>query len=570
MTSPPPEMEPTEPDRDTSSRDRRRHPSPALRAKKAFLAHMRHECRTPINAIIGYSELQLEDAVERGHSAFVVDLQRIRSCGHELLSLVNGILDPAGIEASTDIDMEEFGVHMRHALRTPINSVIGYVDLLMEEAGDQYGEDLVPDLQRIKGAANNLLALISDILSLWQIQGGKKDIEVSTDMFQVIQDAMTAIRPLGESQAILDATGGSLLVVDDNAVNRDLLCRRLERDGHRVWAAENGRQAMELLRTGNFDLVLLDILMPEMNGYEVLTQIRSSEGLKYIPVIMLSSLDEVDSVVRCIEMGADDYLPKPFNSVLLKARIGACLEKKRLRDREQAYLEQLQTEREKSERLLLNILPMPIAERLKQGERPIADTYAEVTVLFADLVGFTQWSALEPPAELIESLNRIFSAFDRLAEEHGLEKIKTIGDAYMAVAGLPMPRPDHVEAAAGMALDMLEAIAGVRRSTNKRFRLRVGMNTGPVVAGVIGTKKFIYDLWGDTVNTASRMESHSMPDEILVTAEVYERLRDRYVFKQQPPLSVKGKGRMQTYLLKGKVSRLSSPPVPSFPQESIS
>ena len=214
--------------------------------------------------------------------------------------------------------------------------------------------------------------------------------------------------------------------------------------------------------------------------------------------------------------------------------------------------EALRYQQEQSELLLLNILPKLIAERLKGDESTIADSFAEVTVLFADIVGFTELSADTPPTKLVELLNEIFSAFDLLAEKHGLEKIKTIGDAYMVVGGLPTPRADHAEAIAAMALDMQNAIAHFNRKNDKTFSIRIGINTGPVVAGVIGIKKFIYDLWGDTVNTASRMESHGIPGEIQVTDATYELLKSQYQFQERGVIQVKGKGNMTTYLLIGK------------------
>ncbi|MBE9182567.1 response regulator [Oculatella sp. LEGE 06141] len=349
---------------------------------------------------------------------------------------------------------------------------------------------------------------------------------------------------------------GLVLVVDDNEMNRDLLSRRLKRQGHDITIAEDGKQALEKMRSQQFDLVLLDIMMPEMNGYQVLEYLKADAALRHIPVIMISALDDIESVVRCIELGAEDYLFKPFNPTILKARISACLEKKRLRDQEQAYLKQLQDEQEKSERLLLNILPKAIAEQLKQGQQTIADNFTEVTVMFADIVNFTELSAKLTPTQLVQLLNQIFSTFDQLVEQHGLEKIKTIGDAYLVVGGLPTPRTDHAEAIAEMALDMQAAIAQVDLS---RFNadatplsMRIGINTGPVGAGVIGTKKFTYDLWGDTVNIASRMESLGLPGQIQVTLETYERLRSKYMFESRGTIDVKGKGEMVTYFLLGK------------------
>jgi class 3 adenylate cyclase len=295
--------------------------------------------------------------------------------------------------------------------------------------------------------------------------------------------------------------------------------------------------------------VLLDIMMPQMNGYQVLETLKADPALRHIPVVMISAVNDIDSIVRCIELGAEDYLSKPFNPVLLKARINACLEKKRLRDQEQAYLKKLAEEQEKAERLLLNILPEAIAQRLKRGESTIADSFADVTVLFADIVNFTKLSANLSPAQLVEILNEIFSAFDELAETYQLEKIKTIGDAYMVVGGLPTPRSDHAEAIANMALDMQKIIGQFRLQGNEPLQMRTGINTGAVEAGVIGTKKFTYDLWGDTVNTANRMESHGVAGKIQVTVATYERLKDKYIFEERGIIDVKGKGEMQTYFL---------------------
>ncbi len=228
----------------------------------------------------------------------------------------------------------------------------------------------------------------------------------------------------------------------------------------------------------------------------------------------------------------------------------------RERERAKAALDEehslLLKEQEKSERLLLNILPKPIADRLKAEAATIADGFSEVTILFADIVDFTGLSSHTSPEKLVELLNKVFSMFDQLAEKHGAEKIKTIGDAYMVCAGLPVPCAGHAEVIAEMALDMCKALDEFNQERGPSLQIRVGMNSGPVVAGVIGTKKFIYDLWGDTVNTASRMESHGLAGRIQVTAESYALLRDNYTFEERAPLEVKGKGVMRTYLLTGR------------------
>lgn len=209
-------------------------------------------------------------------------------------------------------------------------------------------------------------------------------------------------------------------------------------------------------------------------------------------------------------------------------------------------------EQEKSKQLLLNILPPSVAEELKEGRSNIAKGYDHVTILFADIVEFTALSAKVPAIDLVQLLNRIFSEFDRLAEFYGLEKIKTIGDAYMVVGGLPTPNQNHATAIADMALAMQAAIAQFYTPQGKQLQIRVGINTGPVVAGVIGTKKFIYDLWGDTVNVASRMETSGEPGQIQLTTATYAYLKDHYALEERGLVSIKGKGNMFTYWLKGK------------------
>ena len=221
----------------------------------------------------------------------------------------------------------------------------------------------------------------------------------------------------------------------------------------------------------------------------------------------------------------------------------------------------LELERERSERLLLNVLPSPIAQRLKEEDGVIAEHYDSVSVLFADLANFTEHAMVLPAQELVALLDRIFTAFDRVADVHGVEKIKTIGDAYMAAGGLPKPRPDHLEAVARTALAMREELESIALATGHSWlALRIGIDSGPAVAGVIGRRKFIYDLWGDTVNTASRMESHGLTGEIQVTERVAAALREQFVIRRRGTVAVKGKGPMQTFLLTGQRSRAGANP----------
>jgi CheY-like chemotaxis protein len=309
------------------------------RTHRAFLANLRHELRTPLNAVIGYSEMLLEDVADGGPEELSSDLEKINAASVQLLSLVNDALDPARVAAvETGADLESLGVRLRHDLRTPITAVVGYSEMLLEEAEDLGAEDAVLDLQKIHSSAERFLFLIDDVADFSKIEAGEVTSHLgATETSDMIRAAVTTGETPREDGEIR-ADGNPLLIVNDNEVNRDVLARQLKRQGHVTFGAENGRQALEMVREREFDLMLLDIVMPEMNGYEVLRHLKADARLRDIPVIMISALDEIETCVRCIAMGAEDYLQKPFDPILLRARIGASLDKKRLRDAEVEYL----------------------------------------------------------------------------------------------------------------------------------------------------------------------------------------------------------------------------------------
>ncbi len=366
---------------------------------------------------------------------------------------------------------------------------------------------------------------------------------------------------------------GSILIVDDSLNNLTLLERILSRKGYKVGLASSGKLALDSVDLTQPDLILLDIMMPAMDGYEVCTRLKSNDRTRGIPIIFLSALVEVSNKVKAFNAGGVDYITKPFEPVEVVARVEnqlrlrelelQLIEKNKMYRREIAFREEAEIEtrlllettkfqKEQIEELLLNILPKPIADRLQDGQSIIADSFADVSVLFADLVGFTNFASDKTATETVKVLNQIFSQFDQLSLQHGLEKIKTIGDAYMVVGGLPEPQENHAEAIAQMALDMQAAVASFNAKNNHSFSLRIGINIGGVVAGVIGLTKFSYDLWGDTVNVAHRMESNGIPGEIQVTDAVYERLKDKFAFTMRGKIEIKGKGEMIVYLLLGR------------------
>ena len=343
---------------------------------------------------------------------------------------------------------------------------------------------------------------------------------------------------------------GEIVIVDDDPSNRDLLDRRLTRDGHTVSTMPSGEAALAWMEDHPVDLVILDLIMPGLNGVEVLQRLRARAETRLTPVIIISGLDESEGATRCIEAGADDYLAKPVDAVLLRARINAALERKRLRDREMAIARRLQAEQERAEGLLRNMLPLSVVKRLRNGETSIADRFDCATILFCDIVGFTALASRLTPDGTLDVLNAIFSEFDGLAAEAGVEKIKTIGDAYMVAGGLPELRDDHAAAVAGMAVRLPGAVRDVSARFDLDLTVRIGMDTGPVAAGIIGHDKFSYDVWGDAVNTASRMEHHGVPGRVHITEATRRALGDRFSYEVLAPLEVKGKGQMQTFLIR--------------------
>jgi class 3 adenylate cyclase/CheY-like chemotaxis protein len=405
------------------------------------------------------------------------------------------------------------------------------------------------------------------------------DKQDSVRLFQEAEASRLAIEELARREIARAGAEGmrdAILVVEDSEPLRTVLVLHLQALGYyNLTEAADGQEALDLLRQQEFDLMILDIDMPRVNGFQVLEALRADEVRRTMPVIVASAESNLDSVVRCIELGAEDFLPKPVNSVLLGARINASLERKHLRDLERRRLielnrekQLLEIEREKSERLLLNILPVTIAPRLKHGERLIAERYDSVSVLFADLVGFVNLTNRITPEALIALLNDLFSRFDRIAEVHGLEKIKTIGDCYLAVGGLPVPRANHADSAAGMALEMLAAVEDLNRERGLTLALRIGLNSGPVIAGVIGHKKFSYDLWGATVNLAARMQSSGLPNRVHLSAATAGLLRGKFLVTERGTVDCKGLGQVQAFLLERKLTALEEligPQDPAIP-----
>ncbi len=336
-------------------------------------------------------------------------------------------------------------------------------------------------------------------------------------------------------------SGARLLVVDDNKVNRLLLIRALELQGHRAVGAENGRVALEMVEREPFDLMLLDIAMPEMDGFQVLERLMADSRLRDLPVIVTSAVEGLDSVVRCIELGAEDYLRKPVNPVLLKARVNTSLEKKRLRDQQKELVRRFATSE--------------VAQDLQQSGFALGGRHVKATVMFSDIRGFTSIAERQPPEETIELLNTYYTLmFDAITGQGGVVN-QMIGDGLMAVFGAPLPLPQAPLAAVRAALDMIDMIEllNVDRSAAQRepIRIGIGIASGEMIAGYTGTQqRATYTCIGDTVNVAARLEAHTKVAQrpILIDAGTRAALLDRMRVEALGPVQLKGKsGPVEVY-----------------------
>ena len=350
-----------------------------------------------------------------------------------------------------------------------------------------------------------------------------------------------------------DIHNGKILIVDDQQANLHLLDSMLRGAGYTTIASTlNPHEVCALHARNRYDLILLDLEMPGMNGFQVMEDLKEIERDGYLPVLVLTA--EAEHKLRALKAGARDFVLKPFDLAEVLTRVHNLLEVRLLHIESRRLYYQIVAQQKVSERLLLNVLPQSVAERLKADPGIIADSFPEVTVLFADIVGFTRISEAMSPERLVALLNEIFTSFDGILDQRGLEKIKTIGDAYMAVAGLPIPAGDHATRAAHMALDMIETLERINEQNATTLELRIGMHSGAVVAGVIGKRKFTYDLWGDTVNTASRMESHGEAGRPHMTEATRQRLAAPFLCEARGAIEIKGKGVMQTWYLSGRTA----------------
>jgi class 3 adenylate cyclase len=345
-----------------------------------------------------------------------------------------------------------------------------------------------------------------------------------------------------------------ILVVEDDDFASSLLVQLLASQGYRrVEVAADGRRALDRLGLGDIDLVLLDIEMPQLDGIEVLRRLKDDAGLSGIPVIVISAVEGVASIVRCIDLGAEDYLTKPFNPVILRSRIGASLEKHRLRNLEAARLAQILEEQQKIDRLLNVILPAAAAQELKSSGMVAPRRHEQVAVLFCDIVGFTAYCDRHPAEDVVTRLQLLIERFECVTERHRMEKIKTIGDSFMATAGMLCFNPDPLRSAVRCGLDMIAATTEVV----KDWQVRVGVDYGAIVSGVLGRQKYQFDVWGCVVNIAARMTEIASPGTVALSREAWAKLGDGFAGRRLGRLDLKGIGPIEVAECYGYVSERS-------------
>jgi class 3 adenylate cyclase len=487
-------------------------------------AELRHDIRNVLNHIVGYTEMSAQTAEEYGSPEVARALNKIGEIAKSILPTLNawrGRMSDDGHSTEVSRLIVLQGQRMNE-IQLDLSKQAHCID----------DPSFQEDLQRLNMAARNLIPLAR------QLEGPGTEPRTgmpSLDDGAVIAVQLNATRVAPRPRAIpSESRQGLILVADDSDDNRQLLVRYVEREGYSTLTACDGKQALDMLRRHSFDAVLLDMIMPEIDGVGVLTEIRRDAALRDIAVIMISAVDDISRVAQCIQIGADDYLSKPFNSVILTARIHALLDRKRLRDLErektgqlEKALAEIEKQRQLAEKLLCNILPDKVAEELR--EKGLVDPmyFEDVTIVFTDFVGFTLSTEKLPAEELVQLLHQYFTAFDQIVSSYGLEKLKTVGDSYMCASGLPTRTPSHPVDAVMAAFEMVDYVKRTAESgQGAGWHVRVGLHTGPVIAGVVGIRKFAFDIWGESVNMASRMESSGAPGRINVSERTYTRVKD--------------------------------------------
>ena len=510
------------------------------RAKRAVIAGLRHDLRTPMNAVLGYGGVLVIEAEEMGIAALVPDIQRLHTAAKGLLEKIDHLL-PSGPEAS-EVDVFTIRGRLHEALLHPTAALVEQSQQLLAKASNS--ERASADLERQVGAARKLLALVQQ-LALPPVPAAETSERAG------FERVFNRLRPSAQP-AIGALHAGTLLVVDDNAMNRDLLTRQLVREGYGVFTAASGKEALEKLRLHDVDLILLDVMMPEMDGIQVLEHIQRDPVLCEIPAVMISALDEIDSVARCIEKGAVDYFAKPFDPVLLRARVSATLQVRQLRQDLRRVEDELAQNRTSIDELIRSVVPRPLSDGYKRGERSVCAHYADVTAVVARLEGLDAIASRCGPAETIARVSETLAIFEQCSRAKGLEIVRASDRSYTAIVGAPEWREDHAQVAADYALELLQAIKAGSEQAADRPEIRIGLNTGTLIAGVAGSDRLVFGMWGDAVNTADAIACQATGGKIHVSAATCAKLNEQFDVGSPTVIEVPGHGHQRTYVLSGR------------------
>ena len=341
----------------------------------------------------------------------------------------------------------------------------------------------------------------------------------------------------------LENTRPKILIIDDEPFNVDYLEQELEDLDYDTVSGNNGQEALILTETESPDVILLDVQMPVMDGFQALTILKSDPQTRDIPVIIISAAHDMDNVIKGIEMGAEDYLPKPFDPTLLRARITASLEKKAWHDLERMYLAQIEAEKKRADELLHVILPEPIIDELKRTNTFKPRYFEDVAILFADVVGFTPYSEAHSPKQVVENLQHMIAAYENVTLSNKMQKIKTNGDAFMAAAGLFKTLENPVFTCVQAGWQMLE----IATALPDPWQVRIGIHIGPVIGAILGHHQYLFDIWGDSVNTAQRVESHGANGAVNLSKTAWEMVSHVCNGRSLGMIEVKGKGQMELF-----------------------
>ena len=508
--------------------------------RRAMLATLRHELRTPLNAVIGYSEFLLEDLPPERSAP----VKAILTAGQKNLTLVNEILRPdTADEELTDENLAGMRRRIREEMSAPTERLVQLCQEARTAVGDA-PEIAIEDIDRLTEASIRLRDLVrSEVAAVDTEDGAGATTGPTRELAaRVIAGLPRAAQSAGDSPP----RHGQILVVDDNADNRDLLSRQLAREGFSISLAPDGESALAALREQNFDLVLLDVLMPGLDGIEVLAQMQRDPVMAEIPVIMTSALDEIEGVVRCIEQGAVDYLTKPFDPVLLQARIAATLDLHRLRAQQRRASQDLEEEIAWSDRLIRSLVPAALSERVRDGRGTLIEEHASVTVLTVSIQGLGTFAARHGATALAEWLNEAMTAFEARAEGLPLRLHWEGGATLMATTGTAAEEEERPEAIAELALRLRDE---AEARSAEPLRVGIGIHSGSAVSALVDAEHVVYGIWGEAPDVAREIASRCPAGAAHVSPAAYAALHEAFDFEARGIMETASRTQMRVYAL---------------------